>query len=120
MNVFTGCLQASNSGKNLLQSVGHPIIRTQNSLNPTDLCTETITSSVQHGGTVTKNASELKRYRNRDRYWSMTPEQRDAYLQRSREYKKRRRISGTNSDIVQSAVGQTTTHISTGTKGIAV
>jgi hypothetical protein len=99
--------------------VGHPIIRTQNSNNPTYACRETITSSAKQRGIAPKNASEIKRHRNRDRYWRMTPEHRDAYLQRNREYKRKRKSSCTNSDIVQSAVSQaTTTHISTGTEGI--
>lgn len=40
-----------------------------------------------HKGITGRNASERKRYRDRERYVTMTPEQRDAYLQRNREYK---------------------------------
>jgi hypothetical protein len=54
----------------------------------------------------------------------MTPEHRDAYLQRNREYRRKRKNSGTNGDIVQSAhisteTEGTATHICTGTEGTA-
>jgi hypothetical protein len=40
---------------------------------------------------ISTNASEHKRYRDWERYMGMTPEQCDAYLQRNREYKRRRK-----------------------------
>uniref|UniRef100_A0ACD5VYB2 Uncharacterized protein n=1 Tax=Avena sativa TaxID=4498 RepID=A0ACD5VYB2_AVESA len=40
---------------------------------------------------VIQMSSQRKRYRDRDRYLRMTPDQREAYLQRNREYKRMRR-----------------------------
>jgi hypothetical protein len=40
------------------------------------------------------SSSQRKRYRDRDRYLRMTQDQREAYLQRNREYKRMRRDCG--------------------------
>uniref|UniRef100_A0ACD5WX80 Uncharacterized protein n=1 Tax=Avena sativa TaxID=4498 RepID=A0ACD5WX80_AVESA len=41
-------------------------------------------------GVIQMSSSQRKRYRDRDRYLRMTPDQREAYLQRNREYKRMR------------------------------
>jgi hypothetical protein len=38
-------------------------------------------------GVIQMSSSQRKHYRDRDRYLRMTPDQREAYLQRNREYK---------------------------------
>jgi hypothetical protein len=42
-------------------------------------------------GVIQMSSSQCKHYRDRDRYLRMTPDQREAYLQRNREYKRMRR-----------------------------
>jgi hypothetical protein len=37
------------------------------------------------------SSSQRKRYRDRERYLRMTPDQRESYLQKNREYKRMRR-----------------------------
>jgi hypothetical protein len=41
-------------------------------------------------GVIQMSSSQHKHYRVRDRYLRMTPDQREAYLQRNREYKRMR------------------------------
>ena len=55
---------------------------------------------------VSMNPAHRKRYRDQDRYLQMTPIQREAYLQRNREYKRARRDNNASSSV-QSTTGQT-------------
>ena len=41
-------------------------------------------------GIIQMSSSQRKRFRDRDRYLQMTPDQKEAYLQRNREYKRMR------------------------------
>jgi hypothetical protein len=68
-----------------------PISGTKCTRYPPGVSIKSSTSSVGHKGMMPTNASEHKRYRARERYMGMTLEQRDAYLQRNREYKRRRK-----------------------------
>ncbi|XP_044398326.1 uncharacterized protein [Triticum aestivum] len=55
------------------------------------------------------NSSQRKRYRDRDRYLQMTPYQREAYLQRNREYKRMRRECSASCSNTQPTPQQKTT-----------
>ncbi|XP_048546059.1 uncharacterized protein LOC125525078 isoform X4 [Triticum urartu] len=55
------------------------------------------------------NSSQRKRYRDRDRYLQMTPYQREAYLQRNREYKRMRRECSASCSNTQPAPQQKNT-----------
>jgi hypothetical protein len=62
---------------------------TKRPIYPPGVSIQSSPSSVGHKGIMPENGSEHKGYRDRKRYMMMTPEQRDAYLQRNREYKRR-------------------------------
>jgi hypothetical protein len=79
---------------------------TKRPVYPSGVSIQSSNPSDGHKGIIGRNASERKRYRDRERYVMMTPEQRDAYLQRNREYKRRRKNHDAFSDGVQSAVSQ--------------
>ena len=70
-------------------------------INPSGISIQSNTPSTGHVSLPT-NASERKRYRDRERYLRMTAEQRAAYLQRNREYKRRRKNPVEVSNNVQS------------------
>ncbi|PNT65890.1 hypothetical protein BRADI_3g04033v3 [Brachypodium distachyon] len=53
------------------------------------------------------NRADRKGYRDRDRYLQMTPSQREAYLQRNREYKRAKQDSNASGSSAQSTTGQT-------------
>ena len=55
---------------------------------------------------IQMNSSQRKRYRDRDRYLQMTPYQREAYLQRNREYKRMRRECSASCNNTQPAPQQ--------------
>jgi hypothetical protein len=55
---------------------------------------------------VSMNLAHRKRYRDRDRYLQMTPIQREAYLQRNREYKRAKRDNNASSSSADSTNGQ--------------
>ena len=70
-------------------------------------------------GAVPTDPSQRKRYRDRVRYMQMTPQQREAYLKRNREYKRIKRGDSAISKTVQPVRGETsmstndTTHLPT-------
>jgi hypothetical protein len=57
--------------------------------------------------------SQRKRNRDRVRYLQMTPHEREIYLQRNREYKRRKRAASASGSNAQSVIGD----ISTSTNG---
>ena len=114
--MFTGCVQASSSAQGFVQSVGDSVARTQHSVNLFAVYSDHNTSSIECRGAGPTNALEKKRYNNRERYLRMTPEQRDVYLQRNREYKRSRRQNhDTYSDGMQSAGSHTSRSSNGGT-----
>ena len=56
---------------------------------------------------VSMNSVHRKRYRDRERYLQMTPKQREAYLQKNREYKRAKRDNNASSSSAQSTTMQT-------------
>lgn len=108
--MFAGCLQACTSPQDFLRSVSHSVPISQHSKNPSSVYRDQNTFSTDCRGVGTTNALEKKHYNNRERYSRMTPEQRDLYLRRNREYKRiRRQNQYTKSDATQSAVIHTIT-----------
>ena len=103
----------------------HPITGTKRSINLSGKSIQSNTPSTGHVSLPTE-ASEHKRYHDRERYLEMTLEQRTAYLERNREYKRRRKNPAAVSDNAQSGSQtctftngsmHTTTRISTITEG---
>ena len=104
----------------------HPITWTKRSINLSGISIQSTTPSAGHI-TLPIDASERKRYCDWERYLRMTAEQRAAYLQRNREYKRRRKNPVEVSNNVQSGSQtcnctslsmQATTLASTRTEGI--
>ena len=58
-------------------------------------------------GAVPTDPSQRKRYRDRVRYMQMTPQQREAYWKRNREYKRIKRGDSAISKTVQPVRGET-------------
>jgi hypothetical protein len=83
------------------------ITGTKRPISPSGVSIQSSNLSAVHESILPRNASEHKRYHDRERYMRMTPEQREAYLQRNREYKRRRKNHNVCSDGVQSAASQT-------------
>ncbi|KAM3230871.1 hypothetical protein ACQJBY_061192 [Aegilops geniculata] len=94
-------LSKGKQAQNILGSADHPITGTKRSVNPSGVSIQSTTPSAGHI-TLPIDASERKRYRDRERYLRMTAEQRAAYLQRNREYKRRRKNPVEVSNNVQS------------------
>jgi hypothetical protein len=76
----------------------HPDNGTQLMVNPTGMHASSISLEDQAANTALTTSIGRKRQRGTSWYSRFTPEQRDAYLQRNREYKKRRKsdVSGGN------------------------
>jgi hypothetical protein len=76
----------------------HPDNGTQLMVNPTGMHASSISLEDQAANTALTTSIGRKRQRGTSWYSRLTPEQRDAYLQRNREYKKRRKsdVSGGN------------------------
>lgn len=83
------------------------ITGTKRPIYPSGVSMQSSTPSTGHEGIISRNASEHKRYHDRERYIRMTPQKRDAYLQRNREYKGRRKNHDACTNGVQSAVRPT-------------
>jgi hypothetical protein len=79
---------------------------TKRPIYPSGVSIQSSNPSHGHKSIIGRNASERKCYRDQERYVTMTPEQRDAYLQRNREYKRRRKNHDAFSEGVQYAVSQ--------------
>ncbi|KAM3228775.1 hypothetical protein ACQJBY_060013 [Aegilops geniculata] len=99
--VDSHCLSKGKQAQKILGSVDHPITGTKRSINLSGISIQSNTPSTGHTSLPT-NASERKRYHDRERYLEMTPEQRAAYLERNREYKRRRKNPAAVSDNEQS------------------
>ncbi|KAL6603039.1 hypothetical protein ACP70R_043400 [Stipagrostis hirtigluma subsp. patula] len=66
----------------------------------------TATSTKGKQGVASLNSSERKRYRDRERYLNLSPDQREAYLERNRQYKRLKRDDTASCSNAQAKAGQ--------------